>query len=104
MRVLRTRRLRMKALAFPQYKAPLRLVDAVRPDGGEDDVVIAVAAAGLNHLDERIRLGEFRQIVPYSPPLILGHELAGTIVGVGSNVRDLKPGDEVFARPRDGRI
>ena len=94
----------MKALAFPRYKAPLRQVDAVRPDGGEDDVVIAVAAAGLNHLDERIRLGEFRQIVPYSPPLILGHELAGTIVGVGSNVRDLKPGDKVFARPRDGRI
>jgi NADPH:quinone reductase-like Zn-dependent oxidoreductase len=42
--------------------------------------------------------------LPYRPPLILGHEVAGVVVQVGSRVRQFKPGDEVYARPDDGRI
>jgi NADPH:quinone reductase-like Zn-dependent oxidoreductase len=34
----------------------------------------------------------------------LGHDVAGTVVRVGSRVRRFKPGDEVYARPADGRI
>jgi alcohol dehydrogenase len=37
-------------------------------------------------------------------PLILGHDVAGVVVGVGSRVRKFKPGDEVYARPDDFRI
>lgn len=61
-------------------------------------------AAGLNQLDEKIRLGEFKQILPAQLPLVLGHDVAGTVVRVGGSVRAFKPGDEVYARPRDQRI
>ena len=40
----------------------------------------------------------------YRPPFILGHDVAGTVVRVGANVRQFKPGDEIYARPRDGRV
>ncbi|WP_199725162.1 NADP-dependent oxidoreductase [Neisseria weixii] len=74
------------------------------PVMNDDDVLVEVCAAGLNHLDLRIKSGEFKMLVPYSFPLILGHDVAGKVIAVGKNVRQLAVGDEVFARPRDGRI
>jgi NADPH:quinone reductase-like Zn-dependent oxidoreductase len=65
---------------------------------------VRVRAAGVNHLDEKLRTGEFRQILPYPVPLTLGHDVAGTVIRTGSQVRDFAPGDEIFARPRDHRI
>ncbi len=41
---------------------------------------------------------------PYRPPFVLGHDVAGTIVRTGPEVRRFKAGDEVYARPRDHRI
>jgi NADPH:quinone reductase-like Zn-dependent oxidoreductase len=63
-----------------------------------------VEAAGLNPLDEKIRAGEFKQILPYKLPLILGNDVAGTVIGVGTAVRGFRPGDQVYARPDQGRI
>src|SRR5207302_7402189 len=40
----------------------------------------------------------------YRFPLILGNEVAGVVVRVGSRVHRFKPGDEVYARPDDDRI
>ncbi|KQO48099.1 MULTISPECIES: NADP-dependent oxidoreductase [unclassified Frigoribacterium] len=94
----------MRAFAFDAYKKPLHEVDVAEPTVGDHDVLIEVAAAGLNHLDAKIREGEFKLILPYKAPLVLGHDFAGTVIEVGGSVRDLKPGDEVFARPRDHRI
>ena len=74
------------------------------PEVGENDVLVQIHAAGVNPLDSKIRSGEFKQILPYRLPLILGHEAAGVVMRVGSRVRRFKPGDEVYARPRDGRI
>ena len=94
----------MRAFAFDAYEKPLHEVDVPEPTVGDHDVLIAVAAAGLNHLDAKIREGAFKLILPYRTPLVLGHDVAGTVVEVGGSVRSLKPGDEVFARPRDHRI
>ena len=58
----------------------------------------------MNVLDSKLRDGEFKLILPYRPPFILGHDVAGTVVRVGRNVRRFKAGDEVYARPRDHRI
>jgi alcohol dehydrogenase len=58
----------------------------------------------VNLLDSKIRNGDFKLILPYRLPLILGHDVAGVVVGVGSRVRKFKPGDEVYARPDDFRI
>jgi NADPH:quinone reductase-like Zn-dependent oxidoreductase len=65
---------------------------------------VQVQAAGLNPIDEMIRAGEFKQILPYELPLILGNDVAGTVIRVGAKVRGFKSGDEVYARPRTDRI
>ena len=67
-------------------------------------MLVQVQAAGLNMLDEKIRAGEFKQILPYRLPLIAGNDVAGTVIRIGSKVRAFKPGDEVYARPGQDRI
>ncbi|GAA2172103.1 NADP-dependent oxidoreductase [Agrococcus versicolor] len=94
----------MRAFAVTRYGQPMTEIDAAEPVVGEDDVLIRVEAAGLNHIDERIRSGDFRQILPYRLPQVLGADVAGTVVRVGARVRDLQPGDAVFASPASARI
>lgn len=94
----------MRAFTFSNYKGPLREADVAEPIVGDHDVLVQVQAAGVNQLDEKIRIGEFKQILPYKLPLTLGHDVAGTVLRVGAAVRGFRPGDEVYARPRDHRI
>ncbi|KUO16597.1 NADP-dependent oxidoreductase [Streptomyces dysideae] len=94
----------MRAFVVTKYKEPLQEADVPEPTVGEHDVLVRVEAAGLNPLDEKIRAGEFKQILPYKLPLILGNDVAGTVIGVGKAVRGFKPGDEVYGRPDQGRI
>lgn len=94
----------MKAFAISRYKGPLEAVEVPEPVVGEHDVLIQVRAAGLNQLDEKIRTGEFKQILPYKFPLVLGHDVAGVVLKVGAKVQAFKPGDEVFGRPRKDSI
>lgn len=96
----------MKAFVLDAYakRASLRLSDLPSPQPGPSDVVVRIHAAGLNPLDSKIRDGAFKPILPYKPPLVLGHELAGVVEAVGIEVTAFAPGDAVFARPRDGRI
>ena len=63
-----------------------------------------MSAASINPLDKMIRNGEFKRLIKYKTPFVLGHDVAGVVTGVGSAVRDFKVGDEVYARPRDLRI
>jgi NADPH:quinone reductase-like Zn-dependent oxidoreductase len=96
----------MKAFVVDKYgkKDVLRLADMPEPELQDNDILVEIHAAGLNLLDSKVRTGEFKPILPYRPPFILGHDVAGRIVRVGSKVRKFKPGDEVYSRPRDGRI
>ncbi|WP_026542948.1 NADP-dependent oxidoreductase [Paenarthrobacter nicotinovorans] len=94
----------MKAFVLNQYKEPLQQADVPEPVLGDRDVLVQVHAAGLNQLDEKIRLGEFKQILPYKLPQVLGHDVAGVVLQVGPKVRSFKPGDEVFARPGNDTI
>lgn len=96
----------MKAFVVDKYnkKSTLRLAEMPVPVLQDNDVLVEVHAAGVNVLDSKIRVGEFKLLLPYRPPFILGHDVAGKIIRVGSKVRNLKAGDEVYARPRDGRI
>jgi NADPH:quinone reductase-like Zn-dependent oxidoreductase len=66
--------------------------------------LVQVHAAGVNLIDSKVRDGEFKLILPYRLPLVLGHDVAGTIVKVGSQVKRFKVGDEIYSRPRDHRI
>ena len=96
----------MKAFVVDRYQkqAALRLADMPTPEPREDEVLVEVHAAGVNLLDAKIRGGEFKLILPYRLPLILGHDVAGVVVKVGARVRQFKPGDEVYARADDFRI
>lgn len=95
----------MKAYFINKYqKAPAHLAEIAEPVMSDDDVLVQIHASGLNHLDLRIKSGEFKMLVPYQFPLILGHDVAGTVLAVGKNVRQFAVGDDVFARVRDGRI
>ena len=67
-------------------------------------MLVQVHAAGVNPLDSKIAHGEFKLILPYRLPLILGNDFAGVVVRVGSRVRRFEPGDEVYARPDADRI
>jgi alcohol dehydrogenase len=82
----------------------VRAGETPHPEVGDNDVLVQIHAAGVNPLDSKIRNGEFKLILPYRFPLILGNEAAGVVVRVGSRVRRFKPGDEVYARPRKTRI
>jgi NADPH:quinone reductase-like Zn-dependent oxidoreductase len=94
----------MRAFVFDKYKQPVHEAAIPEPTVGDGDVLIQVEAAGLNHLDERLRAGEFKAILPYKTPVTLGHDLAGTVIRTGSNVIGFTAGDRVYARPRDFRI
>ena len=96
----------MKAFIVDRYGSGdrVRSSDVPDPEMREDDALIQIHAAGVNPLDSRIRDGEFKLFLPYRLPLILGNELAGVVVRVGSGVRRFKSGDEVYARPDKNRI
>ncbi|WP_095091111.1 NADP-dependent oxidoreductase [Mesorhizobium sophorae] len=96
----------MKAFVVDKYnkKGILRLAEMPEPELGDNDVLVEIHAAGVNLLDAKIKTGEFKPILPYRPPFILGHDVAGKVIRAGSKVRKFKSGDEVYARPRDGRI
>ncbi|MGQ0590217.1 MAG: NADP-dependent oxidoreductase [Sphingosinicella sp.] len=94
----------MKGFAIDSYKGPLTLRELPDPTPGPGDVVVEIAAASVNPIDLKLRDGEFKAILPAKLPLILGNDLAGTVVAVGAGARRFKVGDEVFAHPDNDRI
>ena len=82
----------------------VRAADVPEPDVGDGDVLVKVSAAAINPLDIMVRNGELKRLLKYKTPFVLGHDVAGVVTGVGAAVRDLRVGDEVYARPRDLRI
>lgn len=96
----------MKAFILDRYgkTAGLRLGDMPEPELRDDDVLVQVHAASVNVLDSKIRNGEFKRLLPYRLPLVLGNDVAGVVVRVGSKVRRFMPGDEIYARPDAARM
>lgn len=95
----------MKAFIVQKYgKSGLRAAQVADPTIGPRDVLIQVSAASINPLDKMIRDGEFKLLLKYKTPFVLGHDVAGIVTRVGADVRGFKVGDEVYARPRDLRI
>lgn len=97
----------MKAFIIDRYgkNETGRIADVPEPKlRDDDDVLIQNHAASVNALDSKIRSGAFKLILPYRLPLILGNDVAGTVVRVAPRVTRFKPGDEVYARPDEDRI
>ncbi|MHB1324137.1 MAG: NADP-dependent oxidoreductase [Coriobacteriia bacterium] len=95
----------MKAFIVERYgKEGLRAARVPVPTIGPDDVLVQVRAASINPLDRLIRDGQFKLVLKYKTPFVLGHDVAGLVTQVGAGVSEYKVGDEVYARPRDLRI
>src|SRR3954447_9572655 len=95
----------MRAFVVEHYgEDGLRAADVSEPEVGDGDVLVKVSAASINPLDIMVRAGEFKRLLNYQTPFVLGHDVAGVVTRVGPAVRDFQVGDEVFARPRDLRI
>ena len=96
----------MKAFTVNRHgkSSALQLADVPTPELRDDEVLVEVHAAGVNLLDAKLRNGEFKLILPYRTPFVLGHDVAGVVVKVGRKVQQFKAGDEVYSRPDDFRI
>ncbi|AII03229.1 NADP-dependent oxidoreductase [Rhodococcus opacus] len=96
----------MKAFVLDRYgnNDGVRSGEIPEPELGSGDVLVQIHAASVNPLDLRIREGKLKPILPYRLPLVLGNDLAGVVVKVGPDARRFQPGDEVYARPDQGRI
>lgn len=95
----------MKAFVVTHYGPDgLESADVPEPVLGPRDVLVDIRAASINPLDKMVRNGEFKQLIKYKRPFALGHDLSGVVVQVGAAVRDFRIGDEIYSRPRDGRI
>src|SRR5438270_10872234 len=95
----------MKAFVVARYgKDGFCAAEVPEPKVGASDVLVRVSAASINPLDKMVRDGEFKTLLKYKPPFVIGHDLAGVVTQVGAAVRDFRVGDEVYARPRDLRI
>src|SRR5882724_1268943 len=82
----------MKAAVLLEARQPLQIEELEIPDVGDEDVLIKVAACGVCHTDLKVVEGRNR----FTPPTILGHEVAGTIEQVGARCQDFKVGDRVI--------
>ena len=96
----------MKAYTINRYSKEdkLQLMEVSQPIVKENEVLVQIHATSINQLDIKLKNGEFKMLFPYKFPLILGHDVAGVVTGVGSKVSRFKIGDEIFARPVDFRI
>lgn len=84
----------MKAWQFNGVGKPLKEVELDDPAPGSDDIVIDVAAAGLCHSDIGFTDGTITSLLGHIP-IVLGHEIVGTVSAVGSDVSEFTVGDRV---------
>jgi len=96
----------MKAFIVDRYgkKDGVRIGVMPEPELRPDDVLVQIHAASINPVDFKIRDGQLKVVLPYRVPFILGNDLAGVVVRVGSRVRHFKPGDEIYARADKDRM
>ena len=82
----------MKAAVLREVRTPLQIEDVLVSKPGPHEVLIRTVAAGVCHSDLHFIEGSY----PVPLPVILGHESAGVVEQVGSEVRTVKPGDHVI--------
>ena len=82
----------MKAAVLREVGKPLQIEQVQINKPGPHEVLIRTAAAGLCHSDLHFMQGSY----PHPMPAVLGHESAGVVEAVGSEVRTVKPGDHVI--------
>jgi NADPH:quinone reductase-like Zn-dependent oxidoreductase len=85
----------MRAMVLTEFGKPLELQELDRPEAGVGQVLVRIAASGVNPLDTKIAAGQAAH-ARVAPPSVLGLDLAGVVAAVGPGVTDFTPGDEVY--------
>lgn len=94
----------MRAVSFRDFGPPevLEVVEVARPEPAAGEVLVKVAAVGLNPVEAFARDGSFQLFGP--PPMVLGWDVAGVVEAAGPGVDRFAPGDRVFGLPRFPRL
>ena len=85
----------MRAAVLDAYGTPFRMAAVTRPTPAPGQVLVRIAASGVNPLDTKIHAGAAEH-ARHPLPAILGIDMAGTVEALGAGVTRFKPGDEVF--------
>ncbi|WP_409190839.1 zinc-dependent alcohol dehydrogenase family protein [Bradyrhizobium sp. RDM4] len=85
----------MKAATLGGAKQAFQLASMPRPSPGRGEVLVRIAASGVNPLDTKIRAGVAAH-ARHPLPAILGIDLAGTVAAIGPEVTTFSAGDEVY--------
>lgn len=93
----------MKAVVVHQYGGPevLKFEDYPDPVPGPGKVLVRVAATSVNPIDYKRRAGLTKDFYPIQFPGLIGVDIAGTVVKIGSGVEGFSVGDQVFAMAAD---
>lgn len=96
----------MKAVIIEEYggKEKLKEAEVPMPQPKAHQVIVKERATSINPIDWKLREGYLQQMMPWEFPIILGWDVAGEIVEVGSEITNWKIGDRVFARPETTRF
>ncbi|UZF23896.1 NADP-dependent oxidoreductase [Ralstonia pseudosolanacearum] len=91
---------KMKAIQLNEYgpSSALRYEDVQRPVAGSGQVLVRVAAAGVNPIDWKFRAGYLKDMIPLALPWTPGFDFSGTVEAVGPDVTGLAVGDAVFGK------
>src|ERR1700733_6899593 len=89
----------MKAIVVHEYGGPevLKFEEYPDPVPGPGEVLVRVAAAGVNPIDYKRRAGLTKDFSPMHFPSLIGVDVAGTVVKIGPEVEGFSDGDRVFA-------
>jgi NADPH:quinone reductase-like Zn-dependent oxidoreductase len=87
----------MKAVYYERFGPPevLQVGERPRPSPAADELLVQVAAAGVNPIDRRLRNGELQSFFTRTWPIVPGWDVAGRVVEVGRDVRGWNCGDDV---------
>jgi NADPH:quinone reductase-like Zn-dependent oxidoreductase len=90
----------MKAVVLHEYGGPdqLKYEDWDDPQPGDGQILIRVAAAGINPIDWKLRSGAMKSFIPLPLPAILGYDYSGVVHSIGKGVEGFAEGDKVFGR------
>ena len=91
----------MKAAVINQYgdSHQLEVIDMAVPVIQADEALVENVATSINPIDYKARQGLLQGMFQWQLPVVLGWDVAGTIIAVGDDVNDFHVGDDVFARP-----
>ena len=93
-----TKEFSMRAVVMTKYggEDAIQIRSVPRPQIRDDEVLVEVYSVGVNPIDIKLRKGEMKPLLTFKLPVIIGADLAGKVLEVGSRVTRFKKGDEVY--------